>query len=63
LTSSSVSQITLPGVRPIAVVEALFDHVHVPAVRSASMIEKPSYDVPGFLRAGHDANLERGGRS
>ena len=59
LASSGVSQVALPSMRPVAVVEALFDHVHVPAIWTTSVIEESSDDILGFLRARHVVNLER----
>jgi len=46
LTRSSVSEIPLPCVRPVLVVEARVDHVDVPALGRGPVIEEHADDVP-----------------
>ncbi len=46
LPGPSRREIALPGVRPVALAEALHDHLHVPiAVHRAPVVEEPAHNL------------------
>ena len=50
LTRAGVSEIALPRVRPVLIVEALLDHVHVPALGRGPVLQESPDDVLRRLR-------------
>jgi hypothetical protein len=55
LAGAGVGEVTVPGVRPVAVVEALGDDVHVPAGGGAPVLEEAPDDLLGIGLL-HDAS-------